>query len=120
MSIFRKLKVFIFWCGVSGEQFLSEKEALEVFVKYSPKNVRELKLCFHYNIKSKLLPEELESFLIIWSNRIPQRSLSLKFITCYAYGSLDDEQNKKIIEKYIKLGVIKFKVIEGLSTSEEL
>ncbi|RIA87716.1 hypothetical protein C1645_827388 [Glomus cerebriforme] len=92
------------WCG--GE-YLSEKEALEAFVKYSHKNVYEIILYHVYSTRSKLLPEELESFFISWTNRVPQKLLSLIIINNYN-NSLDiNAENMKIINKYINLGVIK-------------
>ena len=56
------LKIII-WCG--GE-YLNDKKALEAFVKYSHKNIYDLRLYHHLfsNVRYKLLhPEELESFL---------------------------------------------------------
>jgi hypothetical protein len=69
------------WCG--GE-FLSEKEALEMVAKYSPKNFNELKLyitIYYYSSRlSKLpLPEELESLFVSWTNR------TSKNITFFGY-----------------------------------
>ncbi|RIA86052.1 hypothetical protein C1645_829880 [Glomus cerebriforme] len=98
------------WCG---GQYSNEKEALDVIVKYSNINTYEIILYHCYNIKSKLLPEELESFFISWTNRVPQKSLSLIIIN-NDNKSLDaNEDNLKIIEKYKKLGVIKrFKVTD--------
>ena len=91
-----------------------------MFVKYSPKDIRELILCYLNNVQSKSLPEDLESFFISWMNRMPQKSLSLVksfqsfgalFVIDNYYTNIDDE--KKIIEKYIKLGVLKkFKVTD--------
>ena len=49
------------WCG--GE-YLSEKEALEMFVKYSPKDIHVLMLCYKSYLRSELFPEELESFFL--------------------------------------------------------
>ena len=97
------------WCC---SDYLNEKELLEVLAKYSPNSFYELKLCYSSVGISKLLPEELESFLTNWSNRISQKSLSL-FIIRNASRSLDlIDENMKIIEKYIKLGIIKgFKTI---------
>ncbi|RIA97845.1 hypothetical protein C1645_871085 [Glomus cerebriforme] len=98
------------WCG--GE-FLSEKEALDTFIKYSNENTYEIILYHSYNTRSKLFPEELESLFISWTNRVPQKPLSL-IIVKYCEDSLDtNPKNMKIIEKYIKLGVIKrFKVTD--------
>ncbi|RIA97863.1 hypothetical protein C1645_871098 [Glomus cerebriforme] len=98
------------WCG--GE-FLSEKDALEMFVNYSNKNTYEIILYHLYYTRSELLPEDLESFFISWSNRVPQKPLSL-IIVNYGANSLDtNNENMKIIEKYVKLGVIKrFKVTD--------
>ena len=82
-------------------------EALEAFAKHSHKNVSELILYHFCDIRSKLLPEELESFFISWTNRIPQKSLSLVIVVKYQ-NSLDmNNENMEIIKKYTKLGVIK-------------
>src|SRR6185437_11124411 len=104
------------WCG--GEYF-SEKKALETYVKYSSKNIRELILCYQdCYVWPGLLPEELETFFISWMNRIPQKSFYFVIIKYY-YNSDNDnnnsldtnDENMKIIEKYINLGVIKkFKI----------
>ena len=103
------LESIMIWCG---GKFLSEKEALKAFAKYSHKNVSELILHYFFDIRFKLLPEELESFFISWTNRIPQKSLSLVIIK--RRNSLDtNDENMKIIKKYTKLGVIKkFKVTD--------
>ena len=53
---------------------------------------------------SDLLPEELELFLTSWIN---QKLLSLIIIRSNSYTLDRSYENKKIIETYIKLGVIK-------------
>ncbi|GBC10271.1 hypothetical protein RclHR1_00950008 [Rhizophagus clarus] len=97
-----------------GGGLLSEKEALEVIDKYSHENISEIILYHQYYVQSKnLLPKELESFFINWANSITRKSLSLVIVTNdYRKGSLDkNEENMKIINKYIELSVIKnFKV----------
>ncbi|GBC00339.1 hypothetical protein RclHR1_03820004 [Rhizophagus clarus] len=94
-----------------GDLFLDEKKALEMIMKYSPKNVYELKLNYLDCTKSKLLPEELESFFINWENRISQKSISLMIINNGIDANEVNVESMKIIEKYIELGVIrKFKV----------
>ncbi|GET00382.1 hypothetical protein GLOIN_2v1531010 [Rhizophagus clarus] len=95
-----------------GGEFLSEKEALETVAKYS-QNIYELILCHLFAVRFELLPEELETFFISWIDRNPQKSLSLVVIT-YDENSLDTNyENIEIINKYIKLRVIKkFKVID--------
>ncbi|RIA85048.1 hypothetical protein C1645_831368 [Glomus cerebriforme] len=85
--------------------YFSEYKLFKIISKYSPKNFNELKLVYSYGTQSILLPDELESFLIDWSNRIPQKSLSLITIGSNYLNIIDD--NKKIIDKYIKLGIIK-------------
>ena len=97
------------WCGGN---LLTEKQALEMVVKYSPKSLCELILCHAFPVISELLPEELESFLVSWKNCVPQKSLSLIIVENYNTMSLDTNyENMKIIEKYIELGIIKkFKV----------
>ncbi|PKY59606.1 hypothetical protein RhiirA4_482480 [Rhizophagus irregularis] len=98
------------WCG---GKFLSEKQALEMTVKYS-QNINELILYHKFTIQFNLLPEELESFFVNWTNRVPQKSLSLVIITYDEKDSLvKNDENIEIINKYIKLGVIKkFKVTD--------
>ncbi|RIA78865.1 hypothetical protein C1645_882973 [Glomus cerebriforme] len=65
-----------------NDGILNEKELLNIVAKFSPKNFCKLK----YTATSELLPEELESFFI--------------------------KEIMKIIEKYIKLGVIeKFEIL---------
>ncbi|PKY58347.1 hypothetical protein RhiirA4_480189 [Rhizophagus irregularis] len=92
------------WCG---SEYFDEKEALEAVLKYS-QNIVELILYFQFDIQSKLLSKELETFLINWKNRIPQKSLSLVIVSDDGCRSLDKcNKNMKIIEKYIELGVIK-------------
>jgi hypothetical protein len=97
------------WCG--GE-YLSEREVLEAFAKYS-QNIYELILYHIYGERFELLPEELESFFISWTDRKPQKLLSLVVVN-YCANSLDTKhENIEIIKKYIKLGVIKeFKVTD--------
>ncbi len=98
------------WCG--GE-FLSEKEALEMIVKYSHKNMCEIMLYHLYDIQSRLFPEELESFFVNWTNRLPQKSLSLIVVNNDEQSLDGNDENMKIIEKYTKLGVVKkFKVAD--------
>ncbi|PKC66954.1 hypothetical protein RhiirA1_459021 [Rhizophagus irregularis] len=98
------------WCG--GE-FLSEKQALEMVVKYS-QNINELILYHIFTVRFNLLPEELESFFVNWTNRVPQKSLSLVIVIYDEENSLDkNDENIEIINKYTKLGVIKkFKVTD--------
>ncbi|PKC51623.1 hypothetical protein RhiirA1_543671, partial [Rhizophagus irregularis] len=54
-------------------------------------------------------PSELESFFIDWKKRIPQKPLSFViFDSEFCKNGLDKNvENTKIIEKYIKLGVVK-------------
>src|SRR5205085_1199012 len=94
------------WCG--GE-LLSESEALDMVAKYSSKSLCELIFYHLYPLQLKLLPEELELLLISWKNRVPPKSLSLIVVSsCSAFTSLDrNNENMKIIKKYIKLGTIK-------------
>ncbi|GBC05276.1 hypothetical protein RclHR1_06150002 [Rhizophagus clarus] len=90
------------------EGYLSEKILLDVIFTFSPKNFHILKLCYSYNTRSVLQPNELESFFINWAKREPQKSLSLIIFNKKAYTFIEDDENKKIIDKYVKLGVIKF------------
>ncbi|CAB5296643.1 unnamed protein product [Rhizophagus irregularis] len=93
------------WCG---GRFLNEKEALEAVLEYS-KNIFEIILQYEFDVKFELLPSELESFFIDWKKRIPQKPLSFViFDSEFCKNGLDKNvENMKIIEKYIKLGVVK-------------
>ncbi|CAB5360792.1 uncharacterized protein OCT59_012037 [Rhizophagus irregularis] len=85
----------------------SEKEILDVVAKHSQNNFFELKL---YELSSELLPEDLESFLIGWKNRIPKKSINLIRIKNEILNNnvLDiSKEILKIIEKYKNLGIIK-------------
>ncbi|PKC70344.1 hypothetical protein RhiirA1_454910 [Rhizophagus irregularis] len=96
------------------DEYLSDKKALEMIVNYSHEYLCEIVITYDYQ-ESRLLPEELEFFFINWTSHIPQKSLSLEIIRCENdKTSLDtDHENMKIIEKYIKLGVIKkFKITD--------
>ncbi|CAB4429352.1 unnamed protein product [Rhizophagus irregularis] len=98
------------WCG---DEFLSEKQALETVVKYS-QNINEIILYHLFTVRFKLLPKTLESFFVNWTNRTPQKSFSLVIVTYDGENSLDkNDENMEIIQKYINLGVIKnFKVTD--------
>ncbi|GBB90368.1 hypothetical protein RclHR1_01730016 [Rhizophagus clarus] len=88
-----------------NEEGFNEKDLFDILVKCSPKNVCELILSSSYK-KFDLLPNELESFFLNWMNRVPRTSLSLIII-----NFVISDENKKIIEKYINLGIIKkFKI----------
>ena len=79
---------------------------MDAFAKYSH-NTYELTLYHIFEIRQELLPDELESFFVSWTNRAPQKSLSLVIVN-YESNSLNtNEENMKLIEKYNKLGVIK-------------
>ncbi|PKC16696.1 hypothetical protein RhiirA5_406750 [Rhizophagus irregularis] len=106
------LESFQIWC--SGV-FLNEKEVIEAVVKHSHENFSELILFHLFEEHQRLLPRELESLLISWKNRVPLNPLSLVIITDNdLIKSLDKyKENREIIKKYIKAGVIKeFKVAD--------
>jgi len=87
---------------------LNEGELLKVVAKFSSKSFYELKIYYGYKAYSKVSWEELESFFISWTNRIPQRSISFIIINGYkSNGLVVKEENMQVIEQYIKLGVIK-------------
>ncbi|GES81837.1 hypothetical protein GLOIN_2v1549563 [Rhizophagus clarus] len=103
----KSLKSIKIWCG---NDYLNEKEALEFVVKYS-QNIHELIFYHLFVERIKLLPEELESFFISWTNRKPQKSISLVIGNDNSHSLAKNYENMEIIKKYIKLGFIKkFKV----------
>jgi hypothetical protein len=86
------------WCG---GRYLSEKEALDSVEKYSHENLCELILYHQYYTQSELLPEELESFFINWTDRKPKKSISLIIINDDANSLDTNEKNMEIINRYI-------------------
>ncbi len=107
----QRLESIKVWCG---DWYLNEKGLLNVVTKFSPKPFHELKIDYAYNVQSELPSEDLESFFINWTNRTSPNPFSLIIININGYctNSLETrKENMKIIEKYIKLGVIKkFKI----------
>ncbi|RGB43110.1 hypothetical protein C1646_750169 [Rhizophagus diaphanus] len=73
-------------------------EALEMVMKYSYDNLCEIILSYKSDVRSSLLPEEFESFLIYWKNCVSRKSLSL-IIVNLDYKSLDENvENMKLID----------------------
>ncbi|RIA83215.1 hypothetical protein C1645_880630 [Glomus cerebriforme] len=59
---------------------------------------------------SKLIPKELESFFVSWTNRVPQKPLYLIVELMFTNNSFEkDDENKKIIENFVKLGILTFR-----------
>ena len=98
---FQYLETIKFYCE---ERFFSEKDLFDVVANYSPKNICKLELTYPNSVRPELLPEELESFFVSWKNHIPQKLLSL------TYSFSENDENKKVIEKYVKLGVVKIMI----------
>ncbi|GBB98650.1 hypothetical protein RclHR1_03290008 [Rhizophagus clarus] len=88
-------------CGV---RHLDKKEVLNTVANYSPKNFHELKI--YSSSRSYVSSEDLEAFFISWKNRTPKKLLTLVMIM----GGFFTSFNMRIIKKYEKLGVIKFKI----------
>ncbi|CAG8664037.1 17277_t:CDS:1 [Funneliformis caledonium] len=90
-----------------GDSYLNEIELFKIVAKYSPKPFYKLTLHL-YKTHSKLLTKELESFFTSWKDRTPQKPLNFTINAAQAVNNLDfKKQNMKVIEKFIKLGVIK-------------
>ncbi|PKC10212.1 hypothetical protein RhiirA5_414645 [Rhizophagus irregularis] len=83
----------------------NELETLKLF--FNNCQLLEILVYNLYYPRSELLPEELESFFISWKNRVPQKQLSL-IIFSDKNPLFAHDENRKIIEKYTKLGIIKF------------
>ncbi|RIA80890.1 hypothetical protein C1645_837884 [Glomus cerebriforme] len=90
------------------EGYFSEKNLFEVVTKYSPKNFYELELNYSYYAKSELLPDDLESFFVNWTHRVSQKPLSLIITGINKYSFKKNDKNKKIVDKYVELGIVKF------------
>ncbi|GBB87590.1 hypothetical protein RclHR1_14050007 [Rhizophagus clarus] len=89
------------WCG---DNYLNDKQVLDIVANYSPRNFYELKLYYVINTKSEILSNELEKFFINWKNRTSQKSLS--FII-EGYNLELTNEIMKVIEKYKKFGTVK-------------
>jgi hypothetical protein len=88
---------------------LYEKVALETIANYSPENMNRIELLyFPRPYTKKLLPEELDSFFINWSKRVPYFPITIIINRFHHTKSLDtEEENLNIIDKYIRSKVIK-------------
>ncbi|PKY53194.1 hypothetical protein RhiirA4_471268 [Rhizophagus irregularis] len=88
---------------------LYEKVALETIANYSPENMNRIELLyFPRPYTKKLLSEELDSFFINWSKRVPYIPITIIINRFHHTKSLDtEEENLNIIDKYIRSKVIK-------------
>ncbi|GBB97400.1 hypothetical protein RclHR1_02990001 [Rhizophagus clarus] len=107
-------------CGKNlFEEYLSEKEVLEIVANHSPNNFCELKI--YIVSDSDISLDDLDSFFFSWKNRVPKKLLSLIIIkNKNLYRSLDHyKENREIIKKYQNLGIIKFKTIDRDEATRE-
>ncbi|CAI2170774.1 5569_t:CDS:1 [Funneliformis geosporum] len=82
-----------------------EKESLEVLAKYAPKNFYKLRLLQKNNL---LTFKDLEDFFMNWEHRTQRKSLSLTIMG----RSANNLEIMNVVEKYIKLGVVrKFEIL---------
>ncbi|PKC01783.1 hypothetical protein RhiirA5_426171 [Rhizophagus irregularis] len=103
----KHLEFIKLWIG--EVDLLNEKIALEMITNYSPKNLNRIELLYrHQSYTEKLHPEVLDSFFISWTKRLPYFPISIIIKRLDVTESLDtNEENMNIINKYIKLNVIK-------------
>ncbi|RIA90388.1 hypothetical protein C1645_876130 [Glomus cerebriforme] len=110
IMIFNKCK-YLESIKIYCEGDLNEKDLFEVVTKYSPRSFYKLKLEYDQYARSKLIPKELESFFVSWTNRVPQQPLYLivndLMVTDSSFEK--DGENMKIIEKFVKLGILTFR-----------
>jgi len=89
--------------------FLDEFDLLKTIVEDSPQSFREVKICYTSFPETELNPSDLEFFFTGWKNRVPRRSLSLVITDHFNKCKLiNNSESMKIIEKYVRLGVINF------------
>jgi hypothetical protein len=107
----KHLEAIKIWLGEVN--LLYEKVALEAILNYSPKNLNRIELLYHHeSYTEKLLPEDLNSFFIKWTKRVPFIPITIFIKRLNITESLDtDKENLDIIDKYIRLDVIKKFVI---------
>ncbi|GBB98783.1 hypothetical protein RclHR1_03320009 [Rhizophagus clarus] len=100
------------WC--IDDRNLVEKVLLYTIAKFSHENLYKIIILTHKFSPKSLLPSQLESFFKKWKNRTSQNSLYLVMPNIKNDNRENIRKNKKIIEKYTNLGVIKkFKLNEG-------
>ncbi|EXX53187.1 uncharacterized protein OCT59_017840 [Rhizophagus irregularis] len=91
-------------------RYFSGKEILETVVNHSPNNFCELKLCNGSILD--VCPKDLESLFKSWENRIPKKLLKLTIVKMLRNNKkFLYKEGMEIIEKYEKLGIIKFRSI---------
>ncbi|GBB92391.1 hypothetical protein RclHR1_00200024 [Rhizophagus clarus] len=81
--------------------YFKNREFFEILVNYSPKNFHELEIVFY---ESKEEFKELEEYFINWKNRIPLKPF---FLIIYTWEYREALKGRMVIEKYMKMGVIK-------------
>ncbi len=89
--------------------FLDEFDLLKTIVEDSPQSFCEIKICYTSFSETKLNPSNLEFFFTGWKNYVPKRSFSL--VTTDHFNKcklINNSESMKIIEKYVRLGVINF------------
>jgi hypothetical protein len=99
---------FAFGCYgmIMSTLYFNNREFFEILVNYSSNNFNELAIT-HYESKEEF--KELEEFFINWKKRIPLKPLSL---IIYTWKGKETLKGKMIIEKHMKMGVIKkFQII---------
>ncbi len=110
----QRLESIEVWCGSwneGGGCYLKESELLQMVINDSPKTFNELKIYYTFRTDSALFPKDLESFFTSWTNRVPQKSISFIINSLNKNGLANEKENMDVIQKYIKLGVVrKFKI----------
>ncbi|CAG8487419.1 8730_t:CDS:1 [Funneliformis mosseae] len=102
-----QLESLDFLCG-DCEDYILEREFLEMVVEFSPKKFHELKLEMgSYVDADTAFQWGFKTIFKRWANRVPCIPLSLTIITKIESEIILDKRNEKLIKKYKKLGVIK-------------
>ncbi|CAG8560631.1 11446_t:CDS:1 [Funneliformis caledonium] len=102
----QQLEEIIVYCG--GD-YLNEDDLLDYFASYSSKNVYRLHVRYEGELRSELSPAVLERFFTTWTNRMPQKSLSLiteGFHCSHKRTMVIKRDTLQVFMKYSKLGVI--------------
>ncbi|CAG8563568.1 4842_t:CDS:2 [Funneliformis caledonium] len=99
-----QLESLDFLCGNDCEDYIMEREFLEMVVEFSPKKFHELKLEMGSYVDIETAFQwGLKTIFKRWANRVPCIPLSLTIITKIAWTITLDERNDKLIEMYKKI-----------------
>ncbi|CAI2181684.1 14891_t:CDS:2 [Funneliformis geosporum] len=100
-----------------NDDYILERELLEMIVEYSPKNFHEIKIDMGCNVDlDTAFQWNLKSIFESWAKRVPCIPLSLTITSNLESEIKLQESNVELLEKFKKFGVIKeFKIFNDMT-----